>query len=67
MMKMQAYYDLLRLAESFAPIAGRKLDPTKDDLRPYMTSEQEVELLQSLLLKAELAHLMGKSPESISA
>ncbi len=64
---MQAYYDLMRLVESLTPIAGRKLNPTKDDLRPYMTSEQEAELLKSLLLKAELAHVMGKSPEKIEA
>ena len=64
---MQAYYDLLRLAESLSRKAGKKLSPFEDDFKNHITSEQEVELFQSLMLKAELAHLMGKSPEVIDA
>jgi len=65
--KTQAYYDLLRMAEAISPRAQYILHPAKDDLEPYLSTNQEVELYHSLLLKAELAYLFGKksiSPEA---
>tara|TARA_R110000796_G_scaffold81822_1_gene180028 strand:+ start:322 stop:525 length:204 start_codon:yes stop_codon:yes gene_type:complete len=62
MAKTQAFYDLLRMAELLSPKAQYILHPEKDDLTPYISTNQEIELYDSLLLKAELAHLFGKSP-----
>jgi len=62
MKKTQAFYDLLRLAEELSPRAQYILHPNKDDLTPYLSTNQEVELYDSLLLKAEIAHLFGKKP-----
>ena len=62
MKKMQAYYDLLLLAEALSPKAQYILHPEKDDLEPYISTNQEVELYHSLLLGAELAYLFGKNP-----
>ncbi len=62
MKKMQAFYDLIRLAEALSPRAQYCLNPAKDDLEPYLSTNQEVELYHSLLLKAELAHLFGAVP-----
>ena len=59
---MQAFYELMRLAEALSPRAQYCLDPQKDDLEPYLSTNQEVELYHSLLLKAELAHLFGQKP-----
>jgi hypothetical protein len=67
MKKTQAYYDLIRLAESLSPRAQYCLNPSEDDLEPYLSTNQEVELYHSLLLKAEIAYLFGKnsiSPEA---
>jgi hypothetical protein len=61
MKKAQAFYDLIRLAESLSPRAQYCLNPTEDNLEPYLSTNQEVELYHSLLLKAELAHLFGKT------
>jgi len=61
MKKAQAFYDLIRLAEALSPRAQYCLNPQKDDLEPYLSTNQEVELYHSLLLKAELAHLFGKT------
>ena len=62
MKKTQAFYDLMRLAEALSPRAQYILHPEKDDLEPYLSTNQEVELYNSLLLKAELAYLFGKKP-----
>ena len=62
MKKTQAFYDLLRMAEALSPRAQYILHPEKDDLEPYLSTNQEVELYNSLLLKAELAFLFGKKP-----
>ena len=62
MKKTQAFYDLIRLAEAISPRAQYCLNPTKDDLEPYLSTNQEVELYHSLLLGAELAYLFGKNP-----
>jgi len=62
MKKVQAFYDLLRMAEVLSPRAQYILHPAKDDLEPYISTNQEVELYHSLLLKAELAHLFGQKP-----
>lgn len=62
MKKTQAFYDLMRLAEALSPRAQYILHPEKDDLTPYFSTNQEVELYNSLLLKAELAFLFGKKP-----
>jgi len=62
MKKVQAFYDLLRMAEVLSPRAQYILHPVKDDLEPYISTNQEVELYHSLLLKAELAHLFGQKP-----
>tara|TARA_R110002110_G_scaffold194577_2_gene403557 strand:- start:1285 stop:1488 length:204 start_codon:yes stop_codon:yes gene_type:complete len=62
MKKTQAFYDLLRMAEALSPRAQYILHPEKDDLTPYFSTNQEVELYNSLLLKAEMAHLFGKRP-----
>ena len=62
MKKTQAFYDLLRMAEALSPRAQYILHPAKDDLEPYLSTNHEVELYHSLLLKAELAHLFGKRP-----
>ena len=62
MKKTQAFYDLIRLAEALSPKAQYILHPAKDNLEPYLSTNQEVELYHSLLLKAELAHLFGAVP-----
>jgi hypothetical protein len=62
MKKAQAYYDLMRLAEALSPRAQYCLHPEKDDLEPYFSTNQEVELYHSLMLKAHLAHLFGRNP-----
>ena len=62
MKKTQAFYDLLRMAEALSPRAQYILHPEKDDLSPYLSTNQEIELYDSLLLKAELAYLFGKKP-----
>ena len=62
MKKTQAFYDLMRLAEALSPRAQYILHPAKDDLAPYLSTNQEVELYNSLLLTAELAYLFGKKP-----
>lgn len=62
MKKTQAFYDLMLLAEALSPRAQYILHPAKDDLEPYLSTNQEVELYNSLLLKAELAYLFGKKP-----
>ena len=59
--KIQAIYELLRMAESLSPRAQYILHPEKDDLTPYISTNQEIELYNSLMLKAELAHLFGKT------
>ncbi len=61
MKKAQAFYGLVRLAEALSPRAQYILHPAKDNLEPYLSTNQEVELYHSLLLKAELAHLFGKT------
>jgi len=61
MKKAQAFYDLLRMAEALSPRAQYILHPEKDDLTPYFSTNQEIELYDSLLLKAEIAHLFGKT------
>lgn len=65
--KMQALYELMLMAERLSPRAQYCLDPKKDDLTPYFTYNHEVELYNSLLLKAELAHLFGSANESPKA
>ena len=60
--KTQALGDLVHLAYVLSQKAQHCLDPQKDDLEPYLSTNQEVELYHSLLLKAELAHLFGKNP-----
>ena len=49
---MQALYELMLMAERLSPRAQYCLDPKKDDLTPYFTHNHEVELYNSLLLKA---------------
>jgi len=60
--KTQALSDLVHLAYMLSQKAQYCLDSQKDDLEPYLSTNQEVELYHSLLLKAELAHLFGKNP-----
>ena len=62
MKKTQAFYDLLRMAEALSPRAQYILHPEKDDLTPYFSTNQEIELYDSLLLKAEIAQHIGKKP-----
>jgi hypothetical protein len=67
MEKMQALYELMKMAERLSPRAQYCLNPTEDDLTPYFTHNHEIELYHSLLLKAELAHLFGLPNEGPKA
>ena len=64
---MQALYELMRMAEKLSPQAQYCLNPKEDDLTPYFTHNHEVELYQSLLLKAELSHLFRLPNEEPTA
>ena len=64
---MQALYELMLMAERLSPKAQYCLNPKEDDLTPYFTYNHEVELYNSLLLKAELAHLFGGANEKAQA
>jgi len=67
MEKMQALYELMRMAEKLSPKAQYCLNPTEDDLTPYFTHNHEIELYNSLMLKAELAHLFALPNDSPEA
>ena len=57
----------MRMANKLSPRAQYCLNPTEDDLTPYFTHQQEIDLYHSLLLKAELSHLFGLPNEGTKA